>query len=502
MSSRFRSAWGHPSVCGFLAIIAATTLLACSGGTEPTATPLAPAVGLSISPTGLSLIVGDEARLTARAFNSMGGTASASFEWSSADPTIATVRRLDGTVTAIAAGTTTVTATAGTLSATATVAVRPPDPPVGVSLSMSGLSLIAGSVERLTARAFDSTGRTTSVSFEWSSANLAVATVDKTDGTVTAISAGATTMTATAGTLRATATVSVIALAGSFSFSRWSESNDGSWTPDVLSFSVADGTTRSLPLPRSGQLGSIGSFARSPDGTLLVFEGIHATFDRPSEHAYDYNSDIYVVDAAAPATSPWRALTANGLSKAPSWSPDGKRIAYLQQEALFANSHIYVINAAGGQPVRVTRTDGSYSGPRWSPDGTRLTFTDWSVGDGDVFIVNADGSGLTNVSLSPGIDYEPSWSPDGARLVFASSRESSRGDFRVDVFVVDVNGSNVRRLASLSEYSSEPAWSADGRQIMFSSGGALYVMTADGSSLGRLTTPPPNSVDRSPVWSR
>ena len=71
MSSRFRSAWGHPPMCGFLAIIAATTLLACSGGTEPTATPLAPAVGLSISPTGLSLIVGHEARLTARAFNSV-----------------------------------------------------------------------------------------------------------------------------------------------------------------------------------------------------------------------------------------------------------------------------------------------------------------------------------------------------------------------------------------------------------------------------------------------
>lgn len=114
---------------GFLAVMAAITLLACGVGTEPAATQLNPPVVLFISRTELSLIVGDEARIVAQAFNARGETTAASIEWSSADPAVATVRRSDGTVTAIAAGTTTVTATAGTLSATAAVLVRLPNPP-------------------------------------------------------------------------------------------------------------------------------------------------------------------------------------------------------------------------------------------------------------------------------------------------------------------------------------------------------------------------------------
>ena len=86
--------------------------------------------------------------------------------------------------------------------------MRPTDPPVAVVITPSGLTLIAGVVERLTARAYDSTGRTMSVSFDWSSADPAIASVRR-DGTVTAASTGSTTVTAAIGALRATVTVSV-----------------------------------------------------------------------------------------------------------------------------------------------------------------------------------------------------------------------------------------------------------------------------------------------------
>jgi len=191
------------------AVIAATALLACGGDTEPTATPLGPAVGLSISPPGLSLIVGEYGVLAVRAFDSKDRRVSASFEWSSADPTIASVGRTDGIVTAIAAGTTTVTVTAGTLSATASVSVRPPNPPFELFISPAELTLVAGAVERLSAQAYDVAGKLTSASIEWSSADPGVATVGKTDGIVTAIAVGSTTVTAAAGVVRASATVRV-----------------------------------------------------------------------------------------------------------------------------------------------------------------------------------------------------------------------------------------------------------------------------------------------------
>jgi len=169
-----------------------------------------PPVRVSISPTTLSLIVGDEGGLAAYSTDVKGRATSALFEWSSANPSVATVGRNDGTVTAIAAGTTTVTASLGTLQATATVSVRySVFPPVAVVISPSALSLRAGGVDRLTAYAYDARGKPTGESFEWSSADPAVATVGTTDGIVTAVSIGTTTVTAAVGALRGTATVIV-----------------------------------------------------------------------------------------------------------------------------------------------------------------------------------------------------------------------------------------------------------------------------------------------------
>ena len=508
INTSFQWSSAHPSIAtvgrndgNVIAISTGTTTVSATAGalsaTVTVSVRAGDPVGLSISPPALSLIVGGEGRLTARAYDAKDRTINALIEWSSADPSIATVRS-NGTVSAIAAGTTTVTATAGALKATASVSVRATDA-VYIGLSALEMTLIAGEVEPLTAGALDASNRRTSASFEWSSADPAVATVGKTDGIVTAISLGATTVTVAAGALRATASVFVLptagSLSGTFAFTRGTAPSDASRTFDVLTFSSADRTPRSLPRP--AQFASIAAPAWSTDGTLLAVEVIHAFFY--DDYGHHYSSDLYVLGAGAPANAPWRALTADGLSRSPSWSPDGKRIAYVQQEALYSNhNHIHIIDAAGGEPVDLTRPEGQYGAPRWSPDGTRLAFSSAEGENSEIFIVNADGSGLTNVTRSSAFDYDPSWSPDGARLTFVSNRDG----LPVSVFVVDADGSNVRRLTSLSGYCWGPACSPDGRQIIFSSGGALVVKNADGSSLARLIKTPQNSWDSAPVWRR
>lgn len=488
---------------GMRAVLAgvALSLLACSGDTEPTTiTPgIGPTVAISVSPRALSLVVGDAGTFSAQGTDARHRVTGVSVAWSSADPSIATVRQFDGYVVAVAPGSTTVTAISGTLTATATVSVRPPDPPVAVSISPTALSFMPGSVERLVARAVDSTGRVANVSFEWASANPAVATVGKTDGIVTAIAPGSTTVTATTGALSATATVAVIDFAGSFAFTR-TLSSPGRFASDVLTYSSSDGRLQSLP--RSSEFASIAGLAWSPDGAQLAVEGVRAFFGPPEFEWLEYTSDLYVVDAATSGVSAWRALTTNGMSRSPSWAPDGRRIAYVEQDVLFEKNHIALIDAVGGTPVRLTRSEGYYGRPLWSPDGTRVAFSAWVNGSdqSQIFIIDADGSRSTRISPDATSDYDPSWSPDGLRLAFVRFREEPRGTYHFDLVVSDVDGRNVRRVAAPAEFASAPAWSPDGRQIMFATPAGLYLVNADGSNLTRITTPPANAFDSAPTW--
>jgi len=456
---------------------------------------------VSVSAPSLSLTLGEKGFLSAWLVDEEGRRVNGSPKWSSSDPGIATIGVDGGIVSTIAVGTATLTASFGDLSATTSVTVRPPAPPVTLTLSKAAAAIVVGGFDSLAAVARDSTGRVAAARVEWSSADPTVAAIGNTNGILIGITVGTTTVTATAGTLSASVTVSVVAMT-SFSIARWTGVGSNR-VSDVLSFSAA---SQMPPVRRDSRFGSIAAPAWSTDGSSLAIEVIHAFDYDDYSHEVDYWSDVYILQGASLDTSKWRPLTTDGLSKAPSWSPNGERIAYLRQSAPFSGNDIYVINinVVGGQPVRVTATTGGYSAPHWSPDGTRLVFSafDEQLHNSEVFIVNPDGSGLTNVSRHSSEDYHPSWSPDGRQLVFVSSRDASAASPSAAVYVMDVDGANVRRLTSRNDYSSSPAWSPDGRQIAFLARGALFVMNADGSWQAQLTWPPSSSWDASPTWRR
>lgn len=83
----------------------------------------------------------------------------------------------------------------------------------------------------------------------------------------------------------------------------------------------------------------------------------------------------------------------------PDWSPDGRRIAYVRDH------DVWVMNADGRSPVRLSHTTKMEVGPDWSPDGRRIAFSfPWD----EVWVMNADGTGARRLTKYGG---GPAWQP-------------------------------------------------------------------------------------------
>jgi len=195
------------------ASLAAAFVVSCNYVTDTTLPDeflLGPPVQLEIRPATLSVIAGDYFSLEAIALDAKGHRVHSIVQWTSSDPSIATVGRFDGLVTGIAVGQATIAASDGaSLQATAVVTVTPPKPAASLHIEPAELFLAVSTSSRLNATAYDSNGRLTPATVEWSSQHPGIATVDRVTGVVTAIAIGMTEVTATVGYVNASIIVRV-----------------------------------------------------------------------------------------------------------------------------------------------------------------------------------------------------------------------------------------------------------------------------------------------------
>ena len=185
----------------------------------------------------------------------------------------------------------------------------------------------------------------------------------------------------------------------------------------------------------------------------------------------------------------WRLTTNWARDVDPAWSPDGARIAFVD------DLDIYVMYADGSGVERLTNNlPGNWS-PAWSPDGARIAFE--SGPSGNIYVMDADGSGVKPLTHNGGV--HPAWSPDGTRIAFESLRDANGWD----IYVMEADGSGVERLTNHGAWNIGPAWSPDGTRIAFTSDRNgewdIYVMEADGSGVERLTNHGARNVN--PAWS-
>lgn len=106
----------------------------------------------------------------------------------------------------------------------------------------------------------------------------------------------------------------------------------------------------------------------------------------------------------------------------PTWSPDGKRIAYISTQN-DGQQDIYVLNVSPlgptSEPLRVTQDAADDYNQVWSRDGSRIAFISDRSGNADVYTIAPDGSGLTKITENAVNELSVQWGPDGS-LVFPS----------------------------------------------------------------------------------
>ena len=212
--------------------------------------------------------------------------------------------------------------------------------------------------------------------------------------------------------------------------------------------------------------------------------------------ARDGNLEIYVMDGDG---SNRRRLTVNPARDwLPTWSPDGKKIAFVSNRNNVNRDHtqIWVIDADGKNPIRLT--DGLVDwGPDWSPDGTKILYDarvvpeNHHLAPGGITVMDSDGK---NKRLFGRRGFEPSWSPDGKRIAFISLRNAKV----TQLYVTDVDGRHRTRLTNDFVHKRMPSWSPDGKRIAYDGDNMIWVVDSDGGNPRQLTK---HVTDTHPTWS-
>jgi TolB protein len=187
-----------------------------------------------------------------------------------------------------------------------------------------------------------------------------------------------------------------------------------------------------------------------------------------------------------------------GTNSSPAWSPDGTRIMFMS--SMLGNPELWVTDADGARPKRLTYTTGANTSPAWNPKtGQEVAFVSDRGGPPQLYMMDADGSNATKVDLvDMGYVIDPSWSPNGELLAFSWRRP----DDNYDIYVMDIATHQLLQLTRDAARNERPCWAPDGRHIVFESTRTgtrqIWTMLADGSEARQLTK---DGQNESPSWS-
>jgi Tol biopolymer transport system component len=236
----------------------------------------------------------------------------------------------------------------------------------------------------------------------------------------------------------------------------------------------------------------------SPDGRKIAYsrgDKCHTELSNLCNRIWTVNADGSDARRLIPRRMPGLLANREVSFHAPTWSPDGRRIAYEQSIWESQRSNLYVMNADGSGRQRLTRLRNARS-PAWSPNGAAIAFTHRPEkgSNREIFVLTLKTGKLRRLTRTKADESLPQWSPDGRRIAYQRWDMTLEGDGD-GVFVMNADGSGQRDLSRRPGLDGGPAWSPGGGLIAFLSGGedpVIYVTAADGSGRAQRVTGSPN----------
>lgn len=243
---------------------------------------------------------------------------------------------------------------------------------------------------------------------------------------------------------------------------------------------------------------SVGDARISPDGSRIAYTITDRLGPRrPSGH-------LWIMDVATGHSA--RVGGANESGREPAWSPDGSGLAYIR--GANGKSELVVVHADGSDPEVLADlhwTDGPLpsTGARisWSPDGKRIAFvsstpgpeTDQAHGDPmvftrylyrptaseglhpfqdnrrtHVFVVDLASRKVRQLTRGDHYEHSIAWSPKGDEILFVSNHERDPDlKFNYDIFALKLSDDSIQQLTFTKAAEYRPQWSPDGSTIVF-----------------------------------
>jgi serine/threonine protein kinase/Tol biopolymer transport system component len=259
----------------------------------------------------------------------------------------------------------------------------------------------------------------------------------------------------------------------------------------AAAFAVFKMSTRKTPLnlqdmeiTKLTQSGKASGVGISPDGQYVVYVLRDGEKQSLMVRQVSTGSDVQVI--------PPDVIVFYGLT----FSPDGQYIYYTassKENSFF--STLYKIPVLGGAPVQIVRDIDT--GPSFSPDGKRFAFLRGvpTKGEVDLLVANADGTGEHVLRAKPGSAtpfamLRPAWSPDGKTIVYVLYESGNKQTY----YAVSPDDGSARALYSSGNPLGLPTWLPDGSGLIFamrelgpSSRGQLYSVSFPAGEVHRLS---------------